>query len=286
MSSGQRLIKYLAIAFAVFLAIIIISGIASAVFAIVNVVPGNGRFHSDKWRNETSNVSKNFEDVKSLDISNATGEFKIVIGEDFKIEAEHVNSNFNAQVESDGTLIISDHKRGDGFPFSFFDGIDSPDSKVILYLPSDFIAEKADIESGAGNVEIEGLKANELQISAGAGNLNGRDITAEKVDIEGGLGNVTLEDINFSDTVLESGMGNLHVSGTLLDRTDISCGVGEVELNISGSPSDYGFTVDTGIGKVNLNGEKISGDYEHNTDAPNVIDIDGGIGNVDIYMKE
>lgn len=285
MNSGQRLIKYLAIAFAAFLAIVIVSGIAGAVFAFLNVVPG-GRFHSERWKNESTEVTKNFENVKSLEINNATGEFKIIVGEDFNIKAENVNRSFRAEVESDGTLVISDHKNKNGFPFTFFDGIDSPNSKVVLYIPSDFVAKKADIESGAGNVTIEGLKADELQISAGAGNLNGTDIMAEKVDIEGGLGNVTLEDINFSDTVLESGMGNLRVSGSLLDKTDISCGVGEVELNLTGNPSDYGYTVKTGIGNVRLNGEKITNDSSYNTDAPNVIDVDGGIGNVDIYIKE
>lgn len=285
MSSSQRIIKYFAMAFAAFLAIMIISGIASVIFSVVRIFPG-GAFREGEWKSDKIDVTKSFENVDSLDIDNATGEFKIETGDGFKVEAQNVDKNFKAEVESNGTLRISDE--GEGFQFLWFHIGDfgSPNSKITLYVPTDFIAEKADIEAGAGNITIDGLKAEELEVSAGAGNLNGNDITAKKADIEGGVGNINLNRVYLTDATLDSGVGNLNITGSLLGRTDISCGVGEVDLSLWGITTDYGFKVDTGVGNVRLNGEKISGEYNSNTGAENVISIDGGVGNVTIDFEE
>ncbi len=282
MNSGQRLIKYIAIAFAVCLAVFIISVMVSVVSLILNIIPGNS-LTTDGVSKERTDYTRAFENVTSLDIDNSIGEFKIMTGEGFLVEAENVTGDFKAEVDSDGTLEISDY--GDSFHIPFLN-FRSYKAKVILYLPEGFVAEKADIEAGAGNLTIEGLQADQLQISAGIGNLNGRDITAQSVDIDGGVGNVNLEDVYFTDAVLECGMGNLEVNGTLLGKTDIDCGVGGVNLNLNGSPSEYGFVIDSGIGGIHLNGEKISGEYRHNTQAPNVIEVDGGIGSVNINIAE
>jgi DUF4097 and DUF4098 domain-containing protein YvlB len=282
MSSGQRLIKYLAIAFAVFLAISIISGIVSVVFAIFNVIPGTS-FKTGKWHRETTDYTQSFENVESIDVDNAVGSFRILTGETFKVEAENVSKDFKAELKSNGTLKISDNDGASHFPFF---NIGSPNSKVILYLPEGFVADKADIETGAGSLTIEGLQADKLEVSAGAGSFSGRDITAEKADIEGGVGSVNLSDVYFTDAVLESGVGSLNIDGTLHGRSEISCGVGEVELNLTGSTSEYGFIIDSGIGRIRLNGQKISGEYKSNTEASDVIEIDGGVGNVDINMEE
>jgi len=242
--------------------------------------------HTEKWNNETMDITKSFENVESLDINNVTGELNIVIGEDFIVEAENVTKSFKAEVTSDGTLTITDNKDGFHFPWFFFGGSDSPNSKVTLYLPSDFIAEDADIETGAGNVTIKGLQCEELQLSAGAGNINGKDITADNVDIEGGVGHVTMEYVHFTNAVMECGVGNLDISGTLLGKTDIDCGIGGVELNISGNSADYGFDIESGVGSSRLNGKKLSRDYSSNMGAPNIIEIDGGVGSVNINMEE
>ncbi|MDD3173717.1 MAG: DUF4097 family beta strand repeat-containing protein [Herbinix sp.] len=285
MSNIQRVIKYCATAFAILLAIGIISGIASVVLAIVGGITGDTLWVNHS-KGKTKNFTESFTDVKSLAIDNSTGELKIKIGETFKVEAENVSEQFNAKVNSSGTLSISDNNSGIHFLWFNFDGFDSPNSKVTVYVPADFIAEEAKLDTGAGNVSVEGLQADYLYISSGAGNISGSDLKAQEVKIDGGVGSVDLSNVNFTDSDFDCGVGNIDVDGILLGKTKIDCGVGEVELEIKGNVDDYGLNVDSGIGTIRLNGDKISDSHKSNIDAENLIKVDGGVGDVRIDIEE
>jgi DUF4097 and DUF4098 domain-containing protein YvlB len=282
MSSFQKVIKYCAIAFAIMISIGIISGIASAAFALVSVVSGDA-FSRDK--ENTIDFSETYEDVKSLDIENATGELKIKIGETFKIEAQNVSESFEAKVDGNGELTIRENNNKINFFWFNINGFDNINSKITLYLPANFIAEEAKISTGAGSLTMEGLKSEYLFISAGAGNISGRNISAEEVKVDGGVGNVNFDDVNFKDADFNCGVGNLDIDGILLGDNKFDCGVGEVDLNLDGDVDDYDLDIDSGVGSIRVNGEKISESEGRNGEADNSIKIDGGVGNVKIDIK-
>jgi DUF4097 and DUF4098 domain-containing protein YvlB len=282
MSSFQKVIKYCAIAFAVMLAIGIISGIANAAFALVHVVSGDA-FSKDEEK--TIDFTETYTDVRSLKINNATGELKIKIGDTFKIEAQNVAESFDAKVSGDGTLTIDENRNDINFFWFNFNGFNSINSKITLYIPADFVAEEAKIDSGAGSVIVDGLKTEYLFISAGAGNINGSNIEAQRVKVDGGVGNVDLTDVNFRDADFDCGVGNLDIEGVLLGDNEIDCGVGKVDLDLQGDVDDYNLDIESGVGTVRLNGEKISKEESRNSNTDNSIKIDGGVGDVRIDIN-
>ncbi|HWT74060.1 MAG TPA: DUF4097 family beta strand repeat-containing protein [Mobilitalea sp.] len=282
MSSFQKTIKYIAIAFAVFLAVVIISVIANAAFAVVSAVSGGIEYST---KNEKMvDFTENFTDVKSLNIENATGKLIIKTGDSIKVEAENVTEDFVAKVNSNGTLTISDSQNKGHFLWFNINGFQDPNSVVTLYLPSDFVAKDTNINSGAGSVTVEGLHSGYLMISAGAGNISGDGVSAEKVKIDGGVGSVTLQNVNFSDADFNCGVGSLDIQGVLLGNNKIDCGVGGVDLDLTGNVDDYDLDINSGIGTIRLNGDKISDEYMSNKDAANSIKIDGGVGDVKIQI--
>lgn len=280
MSNFQRTIKYIAIAFAVVLAVGIVSGIANAAFAIVSAISGNGRYDS----RSSVDFSETYTDVESLNISNSTGKLTIKTGDEFKIEAENVSSDFEAKVTGNGTLSISDDNHFFRFLWFHIGGFNNPDSRITLYIPADFTAKDAKIDSGAGSVSIESLRADYLEVSAGAGNITGNDISANKVKIDGGVGSVSLNAVNFNNGDYDCGVGSLSIEGTLTGRNKIDCGVGDVDLNLTGNAEDYDLDVDSGIGSVRINGQKVKDGYKTDNNADNSIIIDGGVGNVRINI--
>ena len=282
MSSFQKTIKYIAIAFAVFLSITIISGIVSAGSAIFSVISGGVHF----TEKETTDFDKTFTGVTGLDIDNSTGRLTIKKGDAFRVEAEGVSKDFSAEIQRDGTLRITDNDRDMNFLWFNFNSYNSPNSRVTIYLPSDFIAEDTKIDTGAGTVTIENLQTERLRISAGAGNITGMNIDADDVKIEGGVGAVKLDNVNFTDADIECGVGNLKLQGIFLGDTKVDCGVGEVELDLIGNEQDYDLDIDSGVGNIRLNGEKVSGEFRTNHNAQNSIRIDGGVGNVKIDFEQ
>lgn len=283
MTQFQKVIKYCAIAFAIFLAIGIISGIASAVFAVVSAVSGNvGLSFGDT---KTIDVAESFTGVKSLDLENSTGSLKIMTGDTFRIEAEKVSENFEAKVNGDGVLHITENDSDFHFWGFNLNGLNSPNSKITLYIPADFIAEETKIDTGAGAVSIEGLQTEYLYISAGAGNIAGDGLSADEVKIDGGVGNVELDEVEFQDADFDCGVGNLNIQGVLTGKNKIDCGVGGVSLDLIGDLQDYNLDIDSGVGTIRVNGEKISNETEIDNNGDNSIKIDGGVGDVRINIQ-
>ncbi|MDF2537867.1 MAG: putative rane protein [Herbinix sp.] len=284
MSSLQKVIKYCAMGFAIFLAVSIITAISSAVISVVSLVSGTNIFHSNRDDKEVYDYEKDFTGVESLDINVSAGQLLIKQGSGFRVEAEKIAGSFEAEVSESGTLSIKDSGVGTQFLWFNFNGFHNPSSKIILYLPSDFIAEEVMLDTGAGNVEIDGLRAEYLNVSTGFGNFTGKNMSAVEAMIDGGFGSVVLEDISFEDSEFNCGLGNLRVSGELTGDCSIDCGIGNVDLDLSGAAEDYELEIDSGIGNVRVDGKKVKEGHVNNN-ARNYIEIDGGIGNIRVDFE-
>lgn len=280
MNSFQRVIKYCAIAFAVVLAVGIISAIASAIFAVASAVTGAGfSVNEDK---KLLDYEKDFTNVTSLNINHYTGELKIKTGDTFRVEASNVPEDFTTRVRGDGTLDIYESRNS--FHFLWFNfNHNSWNSKITVYLPENFIAESAKIDSGAGKVDISALHADKLTISGGAGNIIAESLTADdEINIDGGFGNINFKNVNFKNTDFDCGFGNINVSGVIDGDCKIDSGVGNINMDLQGNADKYDFNVDTGVGTVRVNGEKIGDDYRSHNNADYSFRIDGGVGNINI----
>jgi DUF4097 and DUF4098 domain-containing protein YvlB len=283
MNSLQKIIKYCAIAVAIALAIGIISFAANVFYGVATLGFG-GRSRSGNV--ETIDFEESFERVTSLDIDNSTGELRIVKGDGFRVEASRVFKGFRAEVNSSGRLSISDNESGIHF-FGFrFRGFNSPNSKITVYVPEDFVADEVRIDTGAGAVTIEELTTDYLYISAGAGNIKGSNISAEKVKFEGGVGSIHLEEVNFQNTDFDCGVGSVNIKGVLLGENKLECGVGEVVLDLEGNINDYDLDIESGVGTIRVNGQRMEDTSHTNRSADHSIEVDGGVGNVKIDIGQ
>jgi DUF4097 and DUF4098 domain-containing protein YvlB len=278
MNEFQKVIKYLAIAFAVFLTVTIITGIASAVIAIVGVTTVN--------HEEIVDYNKSFDDVRSLVVENGVGKLTIksTDSDQVTVEGTNVNESFVAEKSFSGELKI---KSKFNFWNMFNSGKDfNQNSTIIIYLPSSFEADKVEIDAGAGNVNIEGLKTDKLDINAGVGDVYGENIYADNVSLDGGVGEITLENVELNDVDIDAGVGNIEVQGKITGRSEIDAGVGNIDLDITGSPNDYELKVDKGIGDIYIDGDKYSSLKWNNITAEYSMDINGGVGNIRLDFKE
>lgn len=278
MNEFQKVIKYLAIAFAVFLTVTIVTGIASAVIAIVGVTTVN--------HEEIIDYNKSFEDVSSLDIEHGAG--KLVIkstdSNQVTVEGVNVNESFEADKSLSGELKIRSK-------FNFWNMFNSgksfnKNSAITIYLPASFTADKVKIDAGAGNVNIEGLKTDKLDINAGVGDVYGEYIYADNVSLDGGVGEITLEYVELNDVDIDAGVGNVEIQGIITGRSEIDAGVGNIDLDISGSSDDYDLKVEKGVGDIYINGDKYSKLNWNNRTAEHSMDINGGVGNIRLDFKE
>ena len=277
MNEFQKVIKYLAMGFAIFLTVTIIGGIATGIFALTGV------FNGVATRGDAVDINKSFDDITSISIDHGVGTLKVRTGDSDKVEviAKNVSEHYTIEKSLNGTLTLKNKSRY--WFWNWFDG--NFKSDITVYLPEGFVAERFIIDAGAGDVNIEDLEANELEINGGAGNIRGNNIIAHTVDIDGGVGNINFKQVVLNDTTIDSGLGNVDIEGTLSGKTDIDCGVGNVDLDLKGTIDDYKIKVEKGLGNIKINGEKYSNINWNSLNAKNFMDIDGGVGDININFE-
>ena len=235
MTTAQKIIKYLAIAFAIFLIITIISAILTATVALSGIL---GLKKAIENSNNAEMVTTTFEnaEIHTLNIDIAATNLMIKQGEILKIETD--NSNIDCK-QSNKELKI---KEKDYKWFSY----NNVEKELILYVPEDLEFEKVKINVGVGKVTISSRTINDLDFDMGVGEAN---ITAD-----------------------------------LTGESEINAGVGELNIKLQGEKDSYKIKADKGIGAIKIDGKQIS-NGEIYGDGENEIDIDGGIGSINIYYK-
>ena len=272
MKQAQKVIKYLAIAFGLYLAINIIGWIVFGFTMLLGIDMGRNLFTGTG--NETIQYGQVFTNVEELDIEIAFADFEVKVGKELKVEGQ-IYKDFKIELENK-TL-----KNEDVTKRWIFNSSDM--AKVILYVPENFEFTKAEIEIGAGTTNIEQLKVAHLDLNLGAGTVKIQNCEAQKTDIECGAGKVEIEKSNLKNLKLNTGVGEFSYNGYILGNSTIECGIGKLTLDLDGGEELYSIEAEHGIGAIKLNGNKIE-DGKIQGNGENIIKIEGGIGEIQINM--
>lgn len=273
MTSLQRTIKYMAMAFAVFLCISIIGGIFSALSAISFFTGRNDNevAHGDIGDTQVYYI---WEDPTSLKIDIMYAELIIKNADSFSVESNI--KNLTVESQDDGTLSVKEEK-------NFASKANG--KKLTVYVPEGTQFEKANISTGAGAVHIENLTADVLDLDLGAGQVLIDDLKAfGKADIDGGAGEIRINNAEINDLDIDMGIGSLRFTGKLTGNCDFDLGIGETRLTLLGSGDDYRIKLDKGIGEARIDGHRVSSGTLYGT-GDNRIDIEGGIGEIRIDFE-
>lgn len=273
MSIAQKIIKYLALAFAIFLIVTIVSAILTGIYTMSNIL-GLKKESTENISEVSTLELEKINDYSYLDINIKYSNLKIKIGKKFEVQTN--NNNIEVNQKNNKLKIIEEQD-------SLF-WKNSNKEELIVYIPENIEFEKVNIETGAGIVNIEEIKAEKLKLNLGAGETIIKNIISDNVDIDGGAGKFTIENGTINNLDFDLGIGETTINAKITGNNKIDTGIGRLKLNIDGNIDDYKLKVEKGIGNIKLNGKQVS----NNTiigNGENVIDIDGGIGEIVINFK-
>lgn len=267
MTPLQKVIKYCAVTFAVLLTISIICLIVGSLLGLSFILDN----HDAVGELQKYTVSEN---VTQLKINISAAELEIISGDIFTVES---NLKKLTVQENDGKLIISEKS-------NFFNA-SLNNAYLKLTIPSDFVFSSASITTGAGKVSVDKLSSDNLILELGAGEVTVNNLIAQKnADINGGAGKVNINSGELNNLDLDIGVGQLNLIGKLTGDCEIDCGVGETNLTLTGNNSDYEINLDKGLGNATIDGVLFDRS-SHYGSGQNSIDIDGGVGAVNIIFK-
>ena len=266
MTEAQKIIKYFALAFAIFLIVGIVAGIVGSLSFVTLMVTDNEPSTVETYKEYS------IGEVSKLDIDIPASEFEIRVGESFTLTSNHDDLKIN---ESSDTLKVIDTKRK--FKFN-----ETP-HKVILTVPYDHEFEDVKIKTGAARMKIALLCTQELDFELGAGEVILEGVTVyEDTKLKGGAGALDISNCTFNDLDMKIGVGESNITAAILGESKIECSVGECNLNlIKDLKTDYTLKIEKGIGAVEVDDKYVEDGAVVGT-GDNEIDIKCGVGAVEI----
>ena len=271
MTQAQKIIKYLAIAFAVFLIVTIISAILGGIYGLSGVL---GLRKDNEIIGEMRKIELENSEVLSLDIDVACTNLSFKIGDSLNVETNNNNikcnqNNQNLQIKEKSRNLFGRNNVGD----------------LIIYIPETMEFEKIKINAGAGKINIENLNSKELDLELGAGETEIKNLNVTKnCNLEGGAGKVSILSGKINNLNFDMGFGETNLTASLNGESSIEAGVGNVNVNLLGEKQGYQVKIDKGLGNVSLDGEKLDISKVYGT-GENYIKIDGGVGNIKVDFE-
>lgn len=212
---------------------------------------GQAKETAEHLQNTSTGFSKTdaFHTIEmDITVSNIT----IKTGDSYGISIAEKNGNRNIPTweVQDDTLRVRQSLRQR--KFGIFSLGSKRDSKfdVSITVPGGTVLEEIQIDSGTGNIRLDG-------------------ITADEVHVDGGTGSVTAS------------------LAAAPQDVRIDCGTGEVALRLPGTRSDYGIQLNTGTGRLYVGDETYRHEYssDHADAAAHMIRIDTGTGDVTVKFE-
>lgn len=247
MTKAQKIIKNLAIVFAIFLTITVI-------FSVIKIIALFGGFYDYSYNPEDMEKTVYQEEILDLDIDVATVRLTIREGESFSVET---NSDDIECKLKQGKLVIEENV----FDWFTIRGTGS----VVITIPSDTTMRDITIDAGVGKIVVEALKT-------------------QRLDLDMGIGDVEIEQSEVNDLDLDMGIGKLELSSKIVGNGQIDFGIGDAQINLQGSLEEYSVRLEKGLGSATIAGEKMKNNTYYGT-GKNVLDMDGGIGAIEIAFE-
>ena len=257
MTTSQNVIKYLAIALAIFIIASMATGVVWLVQNVFNITD------STPLTKETYDL----DNYKDLDISVGASTLKIKTCDKATLE---ITSDYTYELKDNELSIYTKTNK-----------LRHKNKSEITLCVTNPSFDNVRISGGAGSINITSLEANKVKFDLGAGDVVIDSLTVlESIKLSGGAGNVKISNSFLTDSDIDLGVGNFTLNTTFKGDTDIDMGVGNLDVKLLDGIENYSFDIDKGLGNVKIDGmKKSSGKYGvGNT----LIRVDGGVGNIDI----
>lgn len=271
MTSAQKIIKYVAIAFAFLIIVNIIGVIYFSLSTLSSVL---GVRHSSDVTKELHEVEINSKSFSSLHLDLFSANLTIKKGNTLRIQT---NSKDIFSKEHGNELLIKE-KENHWY-------LKNKNKEVVVYLPENKFDEIT-IETGAGKINIDEINTKKIDFDLGAGKVDIKKLNvSEKAEFDGGAGEINILSGSIRNLDLDLGVGKCFLKSTLTGHTKVDAGVGEVELHVIGSEEDYQVKFSKGIGSIRFHGKPIKEDMLYGI-GNNYVEIDGGVGSISLDFEK
>lgn len=276
MSGLQKVIKYCAMAFAIFLSVVIFGAIIAAVTGVATGIAGINYLTEEK---ERINLSEQYteDEITELGLKNilvdCNAHITVQRGEVLSVEALNVTEDYKIRC-SNGKLSVLQEKNDFNIRFNWTlgDWEEREKEQVIVTIPESFVPNQVVIHSGSGKVSVTDVTSDRMELDSGSGSVDIAGVTTDTLRMDSGSGRVSLNGVNVTESFLDTGSGSVKGEDVSLGRLSVKSGSGAIEL-VRLVAEDV--IVDSGSGSIEFEG-KLTGECKFETGSGSAtVSIDG-----------
>lgn len=228
-----------------------------------------------------ANQSFSAEEIGSLDIE--AGACRLVIKDspdgEFHVEAKGAGK-FQSYIQGKTLYIKAVRKTG----------IQTGECRIECCVPEKFTFEEINAEIGAGVLEFEELIADRAEFEVDAGQIKGqKQIQVKELELKAGAGEISINGIRAEKLDAEAGMGAMILNGQVTRKADLECSMGSITMKLDGSEKDYNYELDSAVGNIQIgsyNTGGLSKEKKIDNKAACDISIECSMGNIILSFTE
>lgn len=183
MTEIQKIIKYCALALAIFLIFIIVTTIANVGY---NILEKTDLINDSNLKLLKNNIviSNNESEIREIDIDIKSSNIILKTAENFKVETNNKDIKYSYE---DGKVLIKQNNVNKWYLNK------NNNSKLIFYIPSEISLEKINLNNNVGDVKIDFEKISNLNIDLDVGDIFVKSMLGGKNIIKSNIGDINLE---------------------------------------------------------------------------------------------
>ncbi len=278
MTGFQKIIKYGAIAFGIYLSITIVFvflGIANG------LVGGTKQSVSEIIQNiedpTLRDISQEYTDIGNLDIHLETVEMTIKTGDIFKIEGLELPEKL--EIKQDGnTLKISDEKVSSN-PYN-------KDYHLTLYIPEEQKLNKVDLEIEHICVTIEKITATNLKLDIDRGYCDIDNIIADNLEIDSEYGEIDMYNGETQKLIFDSDSGIEDMTVKVVENAQIDLEYSDTNMTFIGKQEQYQIHATNQFGNTYIAGTELESGSQTLGNGNRKINLKSKSANAHVDFKE
>lgn len=279
MTGFQKFIKYAAIAFGIYLSITIVLVLLGIARGFVGA-SRNDEFRDlvrDREEYHTEDITRNYENIKRLEVNVEETELIIRNGDAFRIEGTNIPDRM--EIEQDGdTLKVSDEE----LPSSFSD----ENMVVTIYIPEDVKLDNIDLEINYVSADIQKLNATNLKLDVYSNYCEIDKIIADNMEFKNEEGNIDIYDAEIGRLLFDSESGVEDVSLDITGNAEINLEYSYTDMNLIGTQEDYQINTKNQSGNIYIDGTTITSNSETLGSGNAKINLDNVHADIFISFRE
>lgn len=158
--------------------------------------------------------------------------------------------------------------------------VNSP--KLTVTLGSDVSLDNLEMKIDAGDVNINGIRADYFYGSFDAGNIIIKDCSFRKSDIEADAGNIQIDDSDCKILKIKTDAGNIEIDGTVFEDVEVNTDFGNVEIRDVEDLDSYDIECKVDAGLVQVDGNSVGRKCDISGSGAGSIKVSVDAGNIEI----